>query len=319
MTNVGLVEVMGIPDYIFPLDNMTEGSQENYVGFSDIPVNPTELIRSAFFMGDPSSYIDVLYVKNVTSKYGLSICMWIKPRAPSLTNLKETILDFSVSVSNQSLVIFLYEKRVGAKLCSSPGTSCTEFFSHGLLSVHDWNFIAFAYSVETNKGTFFINSTFGIQDKEGTYFDFSTQEWFAKSTDARFLRIGSDIENQYAFLGEISCLQISNRMLSISQIYQMSQICHVIKDYPRAKPCPSGYFLMNMNCFKISSSALSFTDAELSCISEPNNPYVTRLAYPESYVTMENLMSYAKHLKNISELYVGLDSISGIDFNQQTS
>ena len=200
-------------------------------------------------------------------------------------------------------------------MCTSPGITCVDFLSHSVLSAHDWTFVAFAYSSITDQGTFCINNTFGIKDTEGSYFKFNTNGWFSKSALGNFLRIGSDINNQNAFFGEISCLQISNSMLTISQIYQLSKICHVNKDYQRAKPCPPGFKLLNRNCYRLSSAPLSFTDAEISCISEPNSLYVTRLAYPEFYVTMEILLSFAKSWRNVTELYVGLDSISGENRN----
>ena len=309
-THADLIEVMRIPTVVLPLDNVTEEASESTVGFSGSPVFQTELKSAAFFSGKNVSYIDFDNLESITTKYGLSVSMWIKAKH-SLLN-KRTLLELSHEEEMSLVALFIQDNLLNLKLCGDLLCNTSQILSSSIELVLDaWTFIAFTINTKQNKGTFFVNNTFGT-DGSGKYFDVNLKGWFQRIPFLNKIKIGAEVFGASAFQGEISCIQILNRTLVRSQMYQLSKICHVKSTYPRGKPCPEGFHLMDHQCYKLSDAQLSYTDAIIACMSAPNNPVVTRLAFPDNFQTQENLVVLAKSLKNISQIYVGLDSMSSM-------
>ena len=73
-----------------------------------------------------------------------------------------------------------------------------------------------------------------------------------------------------------------------------SQVKHVKKcpvpdEHDRYNDCPDGFHLYKDICYKVSEDKREFSDSELHCSSEPDSPYLMRLAFPSDYRTQEYL------------------------------
>ena len=150
-----------------------------------------------------------------------------------------------------------------------------------------------------------INDTYGYGSFESSFFNKDSQGWIPSSTNADF-KIG------FGFLGELSCLQIMNKALKIAEIKQLALTCYLDQTYFRPKSCPKDFIQMYDDCYKISEKPLTHAEAVVECISQVNDPFVTRLAIPENFQIIKNLIQYVKEIRDIEEIYVGLDSLSGI-------
>ena len=311
------VEIMRLPDFVLPLDNITETSEEFRVGFSDIPVFETELLRPAFLNGEKSN-IKIQDISGISTEHGISIGMWIRPydKNGAKCLLELTIEPFEYlqfSLVNDGVLQVKYDPDG-----STPSTK-TVLKSHKAdISNGDWTFVGFTYSAKTKTGAFFANASYGhgigSANHEGKFFDNSNKDWFVESeNEAKSMTIGSKGDNTWQFFGEISCLQIFNKYLAPALMQKVSQTCHVPETYPRAKPCPIGYILMNNTCFKFMMDAKTYAEAEVSCTSDPNDPVEGRLAFPNNFQVLENLAYIAKDKLGV-EIFVGLDALTGIFF-----
>ena len=301
------VEKMGIPEYVHPLNNITDNSIEHNVGFSNISVWQTELSQPSIFKESAESYIEVTNTKNISSKYGLTIGMWIRLR----TNSTERIPIWD-SGSKDPLYIYFRYNEVRVRMCNNIACSDKPVkVSHKGIQLHVWTFIALTFDTEKEIGILFINETYGSNDAEGSYINFKTNGWFKNYVVGQSMKIGATNVEKKGFLGEISCLQVSNKFLSPAQVYQLSKICHVDINYERAKPCPIGYKVIHQHCYKLSSSPMTYTDAELSCLSDPSDAYVTQLNIPTNFEIQNLLVLLVKQALNESQIWIGLDSMSG--------
>ena len=308
-TNQDLVEVMRVPTIVIPLDNVTENETESRVGFSGTLVSQTELKSPAFFSGKNSSYIEYSHMDSVATKLGITISMWVKAKNSLIE--KRTLMELSYNEASSMMSIFIQNNLLSFKLCEDLQCNNKQIFSsNAALELESWTFIAVTIETGENKGTLFVNNTYGTQDGPGQYFAMKQRDWFKNIPAWNKIKVGAAVLEDSAFQGEISCIQVLNKTLVPSQIYQLSKICHVDKYYTRGKPCPEGYHIMDHHCYKLSSVQLSYIDAMLACTSAPNDPVVTRLAFPDNYQTQENLVVLANKLMNVSQIYAGIDSMT---------
>ena len=121
------------------------------------------------------------------------------------------------------------------------------------------------------------------------------------------------------FHGFMSCLQFFPKLLLPSQIYHLSKVCYLDKKHHRHKPCPLEYYHVGNECLKLSKEPKTFSEAELACTPEPGENRMSRIAYPSNYHIQEFLSYKAKSVLNVEEIWIGLDSRSGLisNFYQQ--
>ena len=166
-----VIERMGIPDYVHPLDNVTDQSKETNVGFSDISVWKTELKRPAIFKGSEKSFIEDINGSNISSKYGLSIGVWIRLQSTSTNNipildLGSKFLRFNIYINSNSLIF---------QICKD--ITCQNLFtgsSHTLNALHVWTFIGLTFDSQMEISTLYINETFGSVHGDAFHIKFVT-------------------------------------------------------------------------------------------------------------------------------------------------
>ena len=306
MPSTVLIDNMGKPDAVIPLDTTSVYDIEKNIGFPNQKVFITELQQSSFFDGK-SSFIET---KNsgVSSKYGITIGMWLKmsPDNPDGGIDPKMLVEFTKPEETNMLQLFIENKKLSIKMCITPDCSSSENFSSKRSIVEDaWNYVAFTYDEFSKNGTFIINNTYGNGDSEGLYFHKDSEGWFPNAA-------GPGLKIGLGYLGQISCLQIMNRALKIAEIKKLSLTCYLDEIYNRPKACPEGYIQMHKECLKISESPYTYAEAVVDCISPINDPFVTRLSFPGDFQMIENIIQLSKETRNITELYIGLDSMSGI-------
>ena len=310
-TKEDLIDSMERPHTIIPLDRVIDDNMTEFmVGFPNVSVLHTELKQSAFFQGSKKSYIDYNNIARFSTENGLSIGLWIKGIGQSIK--PQTLMDFRRSPLNNGLTIYIENDFINVRICNDE--KCTTeilLTSHTGITPESWTFVAFTFNTLTNAGTFFVNHTYGIKNEESGYFEIGSNDWFISKDKLSSLRIGGSVMDDSAFLGEISCLQLYNKTLNPAQIFQLSQICHVDKSYERSKVCPEGYFLLHKHCYRASQAPMTYVDAQLSCLSDPSDSYVTDIAFPENYQIQEIFVAIAKRILNVDQIFVGLDSESG--------
>lgn len=307
-THPDAIEKMGIPEYVHPLDNVTDTSVERNVGFSNLSVSQTELAQPALFRESANSYFEEFITKNISTTYGLTITMWIRLR-------KNSTMRIPIWVTGSQNPFYMYFRYNQLRFRMCENIACTNSSmrtSHKMIQLNVWTFIAMTYNNEKGIGYLFINETYGTDGAEGSHYTFKTNGWFKNHAIGNTMTIGASHEDNSGFPGEMSCLQISNKFLSPAQVYQLSQICHVDVNYKRSKPCPPGYKLIHEHCYKLSTNPLTYTEAELSCLSDPNDPYVTQLNIPVNFEILEMLSLDSKKAINTSQIWTGLDSMSGM-------
>ena len=306
MPSTVLIDNMGKPDAVIPLDTTSVYDIEKNIGFPNQKVFITELQQSSFFDGK-SSYIET---KNsgVSSKYGITIGMWLKmsPDDPDGGIGPKMLVEFTKPEKTNMLQLLIENKKLSIKMCITPDCSTSENFSSKRPIVEDaWNYVAFTYDEFSKNGTFIIKDTYGNGDSEGLYFHKDSEGWFPNAA-------GPGLKIGLGYLGQISCLQIMNRALKIAEIKKLSLTCYLDEIYNRPKACPEGYIQMHKECLKISESPYTYAEAVVDCISPINDPFVTRLSFPGDFQMIENIIQLSKETRNITELYIGLDSMSGI-------
>ena len=142
---------------------------------------------------------------------------------------------------------------------------------------------------------------------ESSHFLFDTKSWLSEGAIKGPVRVGSAKGSSIGFGGRISCLQLYQHYFSPSQVWIM-KTCPVPENYEVSSDCPSGFFPYKDTCYKVSEEELKFSEAEIKCSSEPESPYLTRLAYPTDYRSkafLSHLLNSTQY--NISQIWVGLD------------
>ena len=168
-----------------------------------------------------------------------------------------------------------------AVLCdgaTADGGLCHTFESMSSTPIEEqgWVYIAFTYDPFVKRGTFVINDIYGYEadagvSNENEYFTYDTLQWLSGDVMEEPIRLGSKKypeNNENSFAGKISCFQLYESFLKPVQIHHIKH-CPLDNNYVRFNPCPSGYYLFRDNCYKIMSSATTFTEAELDCTTAP--------------------------------------------------
>ncbi len=275
------------PNYVHPMENITETSTELLVGFLETPVTQTELLRSAFFITE-SELRDVLPVTFQT-KTGFSCGMWLKA-LEDLTRLQNII------TIDRQLFIKLKDGKLLIKICvDSTCNESIEVFSHVALELNVWNFIAISYETKTKNLVLYINETYGLEDKEGHTITLSDNFWFGK--DLPEGEIGFDIKfsssnEDSGFFGELSCVQMYTKYLLSSQIYQVSKVCHVSAEQLRGKNCPLNSYLIGDYCYSFLEYGKSYDKAETYCTSNPISGKPSIIGYPKEYQHQQVLFHF---------------------------
>ena len=293
-----------VPGMIVPLDLANKTKSHIMVGYPESTNAPSKLKQTAFFDGTTSSFLKYTMVDPLKIKDGLSIGMWIFPRKSSE---KMPFFRLYEKLSTYQIFLILQDDLLSVRLKDTAGGHF--YSSYSSVNIDQWNFVGFTYSMKSMKGTLFINNTYGISDAEGSYFELDAVDLFAKEREYMNIKVGAG--SVAAFFGEISCLQVYGRELTPPLMNDILQNCYVNNTHPQSPPCPPTYSLMGSSCYKLSKEPLSFTEAELSCTSNPDDPYVMKLAFPENIQIQENLIFMAHSTQNISKLWIGLDSRSG--------
>ena len=299
------IEAMKLPYYINPLDSVTETITESFVGFSDISVPKTELYSAASFMGDATSYLtDKPLLPGLSTQKGFTFSFWINPGK----------IDGEQNIFSIDNIIHLYmtNGEVTIKLCHISGDPCEMAVAHQAIEVLQWNYVAVVYDSISSIGTLFINETYGVSDAESTFVTVENLEFNTVFDEFPTILFGKNKDGDKTLTAKLSCFQYFDKPLSKSQIYQMSKVCHVHKEYIRAKTCPEDSILIDKVCYKLSEKPMSYVEAQMTCTSPPNSKRISRLAYPSKFQYQQNLLVMAKNNKSAEAIFMGLDSMSGI-------
>ena len=179
-----------------------------------------------------------------------------------------------------------------------------------------WNFIAFTFDQATTMGTFVVNEIFGYEGLNGSNRFFMAEvfsNWLKEAAMKSNARIGSaKFQNgNDNFHGFMSCMQFFPKLMTPSQIYHLSKVCHVREIYPRRKVCPPNYYDIEDKCLRLSDMPMTYSQAELACTPLPDENRMSHLATPSSYLMQEILSHKANKLLEVDEIWIGLDSQSG--------
>ena len=302
------IEQMKLPYYVHPLDNVTLNGFESLVGFSNKAVKETELPSSAHFMGDISSYMtDVIMPLGFSTTKGFTLGLWINPGT----------LDgnpYVLSIDN-ILYIIIENKKPKLTYCPSGAADLSQCSHETVdieLKLNSWQFLAFVFDSNTNRTFITVNETYGTIDNGESSYNVKQVNFYVEyENTSPTIMFGKNINGERLFVGKISCFQYYNKPLTKSQIYQMSQVCHVPKNYRRAKSCPEDSFEIDDTCYKLSDKPMTYTEAQLKCTSPPNSIQITRLAYPNKYQHQQSLLILAKRSKAVETVFLGIDRMSG--------
>ena len=303
-THPNNIESMKLPYFVHPLDNITEANSESFVGFSNKSILKTELASAANFMGSSNSFLtDMSLPDKLSTLQGLTLGVWIYPRKLDGEQYIMSIGDF--------IHFMLVDGRPRIDLFNEDGNSFRQTNAHALLVPMKWQFVA---AVIYNNGisAIFIDEHYGYKTNgEGVFT--SEREFFPITFEESSPQIifGNNQERDKGLLAKISCLQYYDKPLSKAQIYQMSKVCHVDKEYRRVKACPDDSILMDKTCYKMSAKPMTYTEAQLECTSPLNSNRVSRVAFPKSYQHHQNLLVLAHYSKSVDSIFIGADSLSG--------
>ena len=297
------------PTLVLPLDNTTQQGNHSLVAFHEQMVPFTGLRNSAYYLGDIDSFTDIILDKPVALKTGVTISMWI--RFTAFSDEKSVLVDFKKSNDAPGLTLFVEDNSLKVEVCMPE--ECLLFDSNSTLQRESWTFVAFSmdnpYTVNL-----YINETIVVLDNTNDKEKDSIRSWSIAAMLKNSIRIGyrlQDNDGKNNFHGKMSCFQLFPRYLSASQINHVMQNCYLEEDHPLIELCPTGYFAIKNLCYKLSTTRMNYSMSELTCMLE--NPFLPhKLAYAHNYLIQEMLMVYAQQL-NSSEIWVGLDSMSGIE------
>ena len=307
------VETMFQPDIVLPLDNITETNvTESLIAFPELKIYETKLWSSASFLGHKSSYIDIdNSARSIfTSNLGITISFWLMFSA---LDTKIDLIDFRDEEDSKTFILFVEDKIMQAQICNP--AECHTFKASSDFEENVWTFAAFTFCNIDKKGTFYMNESLGFESNEGFYFYFEpsdVREWLRDMATEGNPRIGaSKFNDDENFHGRMSCLQYYSRSLTPGQVYQLMKTCYLPSSHNRTGLCPEGFTLLFDQCYKLAEEALTYSEAELYCIGQPNHGQPSTLAYPSDFFNQELLMILANRDTNEIDIWLGLDSRSG--------
>ena len=298
------IEAMHWPNYVHPLDNVTETTQESFVGFSGEIVRTTELRSSADFMGEEYSYLtDQILPLGFNMNDGLSIGVWIYPK--KVTPTSQCILTLEEQFS-----ICLLDGTPVVTICDKTFQTCKEIKGYGNLRENEWQYLSVTFDSQTGEVNIFINETYGI-DSLGESSSTFIQLMEFNITQTIELGIHVSETDPSPLMAKLSCLQIFNKALSISQVYQMSKICHVPPTFKRSKECSVDSYMKDNICYELSSKSMTYVEAQHACTSPANINKISVLAFPHKFQIQQELLGLAKQKYGIDSIYMGIDSLTG--------
>ena len=297
--NTEKIRTIPQPTLVLPLDNAPRVDQDNFlINYYNELISHTRLSSSAYFLGANGSFIDVKIDKELNLISGTTISMWIK--ANKISDDDTVLADFRETNTSNILTIFMTSKYLKIKMCKISSNCKTQ---QALFKIQEdiWTFLAF--SIKSFEGKVYSNEVY----KTIQFSDTDKPKWGSKNS----LRIGSEKTGgkigQNNFHGKMSCFQIFPKYLSSAQIHHVMKTCYLEKDYPRSELCPTGFFPLEESCYQISTKPTNYSMAELTCL---NQTLPLKLAFPFNYQLQEILLMYAQQ-SNVSDIWIGLDSMSG--------
>ena len=298
------IESMQWPYYVHPLDNVTETTQESFVGFPGEIVKETELGSSVDFMGEEFSYLtDQILPLGFNMNDGLSIGVWIYPK--KVTPTSQCIMTLEKQFS-----ICLLDGIPVVNICDMTVQICEEIKGYGTLKENEWQYLSVTFNSQTGEVNIFINETYGI-DSLGE--SSSTVVQLMEFNDTQVITLGRHFSetDPNPLIAKLSCLQIFNKALSLSQVYQMSKICHLPPTFIRTKGCLEDSYMIENMCFELSSKPMTYMEAQYACTSPANVNKISVLAFPSRFQTQQELLAWAKQKYGVESIYMGIDSMTG--------
>ena len=158
-------------------------------------------------MQDESSYlVDEILPLGFSTTKGITLGAWLNPRSvegvQSIINIDKI---FQLSLVNGKPKI---------KICNHEGNDCKTVESQNTLKAKVWQYVAVVYDHIERNVTIFVNETYGTNSHgESSYKTIETVT-FAKNYENESPKIlmGKQLNNANPFLGEISCLQIHEKV-----------------------------------------------------------------------------------------------------------
>ena len=322
---ISKAKVIPKPQFLLPLDKTAgydtvtkyaANNNQTLVAITEQAV-PSRLVGAADFLRNFDSHLELSADISVSVKFGVTILVWLYVAEEIENNKKIFVIDGSDVADDNSFKFFIENQSgkilLGAQLCNSD-LNCSVYHSQSDLSLelYQWHFVGFTFSVDNMLGTFIINDTFGYSDlatgktAEASYFSYDTAAWLHTGALKGSIMVGSEKGSISGFGGKLSCLQLYEMFFSPSQVRQVKR-CPVPDSHDRYRDCPEGFHLYKESCFKVSEKERDFPESELHCSSEPDSPYLTRLAFPPDYRTQEYLSNLIMTKHNITQVWVGLD------------
>ena len=259
------------------------------------------MLGAADFLREFDSYVEISSGISVSLKFGFTILVWVYISEEIEPAKRIFIVDGSNKPNDNSLQFFIKsssgKRQLGVQLCNNDG-SCSVYHSQSDFSLDllQWYFVGFTFSMDDMKGTFIIDDTFGYSETangkaaEVSYFSYDTGTWLHTGALKGSIRVGSEQNTLSGFGGKLSCLQLYEMFFSTSQVKHVKK-CPVPEGYHVYRDCPKGFHPYKESCFKVSEKERDFSESEVHCSSEPDSPYLTRLAFPSDYRAQEYLAS----------------------------
>ena len=203
------------PNYVHPLDNVTDTSTESYVGFSDVSISQTELASAADFAGIKSSYLlDKLPKEDFKLSRGFTIGFWFRARNQDKS---QNIFNFDESVN----IIIKNDNKLQLKACSDDGADCINVEHYAEIKKMQWHFCGVTFDAKDGKVTVILDETYGTS-KEKSNYEVKLIDGFGKSANDES-KVEYDIsfgahDGLKSIVGEISCLQMFDTALTVSQV-----------------------------------------------------------------------------------------------------
>ena len=229
-----------------------------------------------------------------------------------------TLLDSRQFESSKNL--YLEINSIGQLNVTTPDGQSFLTPSSNPITTKTWHFVAFTFSTFDGKGGFMVDEKFGFENassneiQKGNYFFYDSNSWMPESTKYP-IRIGGNKFNfSKNFAGQISCIQILDKMLSPAQIYDYMN-CSVLNNYKQNK-CPEGYLLMDGLCYIVKDKPRKFHDAEVRCLPPPGHDgiWTQGLAGQSHSYFLEKLLKLAESFTgSMIDMWVGIEDRNSDD------
>ena len=305
------------PKVIFPLSQETgvqeilndeiQGTETN-VAFDQI-WTPPGLIGSPIFDSylNHQSLISFQMKNSLKLTKQLTIMMWIKP-----FKLDQEYLLFDATFDDGTDVHFLKIKTNNELIkisTNDPQGGIVDYETSIDLTLkeNDWNFLAATFNGDSSLGAIFLNEGFGQGDNSTVYFPFVSHKWIPNIFNGDEVTLGGKLGSDIAaFDGSISCLQIFDYSMDPATVH-LKKYCPDIPE-KQEQLCPSAYSYFDGICYGVqySQGALTFPQAEVACLSQPDSPYEKRLAWTENLEHWDFMVFLAKEQTGKTSIWAGI-------------